>query len=495
MFTNKPELIKRYAPFIPGITAPLTKHTDAPAQCIRVNIEWLELIAGALETLTFPDLYTGTDEERQNAAQEAVNLIGSVLDGNMSCEEDALQLAQGIIDPCVLYASYDGGVTWNPVFDFSKCARRQPQVTVTIDNYNDYRQTNTTNMAVYNGDIVNVAPEWQYGDPDDVWRDMALCWAAERWIELIVAIAITAGEKSVEETQDYLRTASEIASEISMFLTQLVKMEVYPVASQTGAWVFALASIVLDFVSEFQQFDASALLDEAAQTVVACVIYDALAGTKPTYAAWSTALASHGLIGNEGQIADAASLLMQSEEVFVEYLMIAADVVPAAELAGDLGCPCDDSWEVLVDLTASTLPDYLTIDWGLHEPGIGVTVVPHQAQGYNQKSANLSFTPLTTLWTLTNFLIEYAALAWGDLPNSYPGIVIQGTRFNPPEYYLAYQWLRSQISTGAATKQVDLSVSGVVTLGVLVRVSKFDPTGECAIRTIRLRGLGQNPFV
>jgi len=495
MFTNKPELIKRYAPFIPGITAPLTKHTDAPAQCIRVNIEWLELIAGALETLTFPDLYTGTDDERQNAAREAVNLIGSILDGNMSCEEDNLQLRQNTLNPCLLEYSSDGGITWLPAFDYSLCSRNSKYVTVTmqdIENYSDYSQTT---FNTYNGEITNVAPGWQYGDADDLYRDMALCWASGKWAEICANVAIEIGQLSAEETQSLLTDISTVLGTIGDALNDMATMKVFEPYTLIGALAFETGSFIVGIVAEFVNFDASKLSDTDAQQVVGCAIYDALAGAKPTFAAWSTALLNHGLIGNEGEIANACYLLMQSEAAYVEYMMIAADVIPAAEIAGDLGCPCDDAWEEIVDLTLATLPDYLTVDWGSHYENIGVLVSPHQAQGYNQLSCHISLTPLATNWTLTNVLGEYGLIEWGELPSNYPGLTFAGTRLAPAEPYTARSWVKALVPSPSGTLQQEVSVSNVNDVWAELRVSKFSPSGQGALKTLRLRGLGQNPFV
>jgi hypothetical protein len=276
---------KRYIPILPPHpiftpdylrhetpTAPPRDDPDAtPYRCFHIHVDYIPALIALCDYYCYPDAFLGNETERQEAAARFVNLQIMLMQSNLPCGEgEGMLLRQNLINPCLLEFSNDAGATWALAFDYSICSRRQPHVTVTVGDYNDYRATNTTNMTTYNGDIVNVAPEWDYGDEDDIWRDMAMCWAAERWVELCVAIAIKMGERAVEETQDYLRTASDIASEVSMFLTQLVKMEVYPAASQVGALVFGLASIVLDFISEFQEFDAAVLGNQDAQTQVAC---------------------------------------------------------------------------------------------------------------------------------------------------------------------------------------------------------------------------------
>lgn len=495
MFTNQPQLIKRYAPFIPGIPAPATFHDEAPYICLRLNEEWIPLILGALHVLVWEDLYSGSEAEKQHAAREAGNLLASVAQGNMDCAGDEMILRQNTINPCLLEYSVDGGSTWQPAFDYSLCSRNSKYVTVTNQDIETWNNYSDATMITYNGDITNVAPAWQYGDPDDVWRDMAMCWAAQKWVDICAQVAIEVGQMAAEEQVALLRDISTVLGTVGDSLADAAAMGVYPEATRVGALCFEIASWIVGIVPSFIHFDADALSDQTAREVVGCAIYDALAGAKPTFAAWSTALANHGLIGNEEEIADATYLLMQSEEAYVQYLLIMADIVPVAELAGDLGCPCDETWEILANLMEADLPDYLTITWGSHVPGVGVFVVPHQAQGYNQLSCNLGFTPLSTNWTLTNVYMEYAQVSWGELPNNYPGITFGGNRLTPPEGYTAKQWVRFEIAAPAGSRESGVNVTGVNDVYVQLRVSKFTPAGQGVVKTLRLRGLGVNPFL
>jgi hypothetical protein len=487
-----PDYLRHFSPAPPPENDP----DEPPLRCVYFNREYVPFILAVLDYWCHSDQFSGNEEARNLAALRFETLRVMFMMNSEECGEGTvLQLRQNSFNACLLEYSTDAGSTWQTAFDYGKCARKNVSIDLTWEQLGDQYITNQTTMNTYNGDINNVAPEWQYGDPDDEWRDMAMCWAAEKWVELIADLAIEAGYASVEERKDKMFWVSRAFDTLGDVASAAAELGIYKAQAEILALVSEIASTLVTIAANLQSFDPSALSDQDAQSEVACTIYGALQGAKPTFAAWSTTLAAHGLLGNADQIADAAYLMMQSEELYVQFLMFAADIVPAAELAGDLGCPCNVEWEEIVDLTLATLPDYLTVDWGSHQNQLGVFVAPHQAQGYNQLSCHLTLTPYIANWTLTNVYAAYAELAWGDLPNNYTGILFTGTRLDPSEYYIAQDWLKSQIATGASSRETGVSVTGVNDVGIQLRVSKFAPSGQGRLTTLRLRGLGPNPFV
>lgn len=501
---------KRFIPILPGFpifTPEYVRHSqvanvpradpdDLPYRCYHIHVDYAPFLIAACDYYVHSDAFTGDLEAREQAAARFVNLQVQLMTSDPACEgETMLEFRQNTLNPCLLEYSTDGGNTWASAFDYSKCLRRNATINLTWEQLGDQYITNNATFNTYNGDIANVAPGWQYGDPDDDYRDMAMCWAAERWVQMCVDTAIAAGYASLEERQDKMYWVSNAFTTLGDVASALAEIGVYKAQAEIVAVVAEIASEVVVIAANLAGFDPSALSDQDAQTEVACGIYGALAGAKPTFAAWSAALVSHGFIGNEGEIADAAYLMMQSEELYVQFLMFAAEIIPAAELAGDLGCPCDNEWEVLVDLTEASLPDFLVVNWGLHVTGVGVFVAPHQAQGYNQLSCDLKFTPLSTNWALTNVYAEYAQISWGELPNNYAGITFYGSRLDPPEAYTARQWVRAEIAAPEGSRESGVNVTGVNNVYVQLRVSKFTPSGQGVIKTLRLRGLGTNPFI
>jgi hypothetical protein len=345
VFQNRPQTIKRYAPFVKSLDVPTSAIDDAPYVCLILNEQWLPFILGACETLRWEDLYKGTPEQIEAALQEVERLYLAFMVGNTPCPEDMMfKLRQSPDNPCHLQQSLDGGETWMLAFDFSLCARENE----TLIEYMDYSvtaQTEITNiMTTYNNDITNVAPDWGYGDADDVFRDAAQCWAARMWVDAMCQIAIDQLKEDFEQERELYRAfadALEGMGEISGVLAGL------GIFTGTTVWMavgFAVSGGLMEVWAELIDCDTSTFEDEDAKEEVACEIYFAMKGATPTFAKWSAALVGHQLTGNAAKIADFCKVIMQEEEAFVTYYKAVGEVVDVIRLGVDLGCPCEGDW-------------------------------------------------------------------------------------------------------------------------------------------------------
>lgn len=89
---------------------------DLFAPCGKISLAWRSHIDGVLSTLLDPDLWQGTDYEKERAVQ----LMHTLMNWLYECEDD-MQLRQSSVDPCLMEQLVNG--VWVPAFDYGKCLK------------------------------------------------------------------------------------------------------------------------------------------------------------------------------------------------------------------------------------------------------------------------------------------------------------------------------------------------------------------------------------
>jgi hypothetical protein len=420
VFQNDPGAIKRYAPFFKPLDVPTSKIDDAPYVCVRLNSQWIPFLLGAVETLRWPDLYKGTEAQIEAATQEVERLFLAFAQGNIPCPEDAMiQLQQNPEDPCQLQISYDDGQSWELAFDYSLCMGSQTTINVTVQNAYDMSVEIENNMTVYNNDITNVYENWGYGDADDIYRDDAMCWAVRQWIDIVCEFAIKQLYDELDEEKDFLHEVADGLKTVGGLTSAMVSFALFPPWAAYAALAFTIAGSATALYAELLDVDPSALLDEEAREDVACHVYSLMAGTTPTFAAWSSSLDNHGLSGNAGKIANAARAMMQSEETFVQFFKLVGDMIDVAKAGADLGCPCEGDWvhtwlfDTASGSEAHTTYDNNTPQWSANNGGVynlvngGWCSTEEDLGDYGSDRVNLTISFATRTITRIRFEADY----------------------------------------------------------------------------------------
>jgi len=345
VFQNNPKAIKRYAPFFKPLAAPTAKIDDDPVVCIKLNEQWLPFVIGAIECLRWDDLYKGTPEEIYFAAQEAARLFLVISLGNIDCPGDAMpKLRQNPSDPCQLQVSYDDGFSWELAFDYSLCLASETTINVTVNMAEIMHTEITNNMAIYEGDITNVYPGWEYGDADDEYRDDALCWAIRQWVDLVCELAIKILHDDLNEEKGFLDQVADTLETVAIMVGLMVTWEFFPIWAAYAAIAFSLASEATEIYAELVEVDPSVFEDDEAKEDVACAIYLEMKGETPHFPTWRDALLDPGLTGNAATIARISWVWQQSEESFVQFMKFVGDMIAISKNGTGLGCPCEGDW-------------------------------------------------------------------------------------------------------------------------------------------------------
>lgn len=343
--------LQRFDAFLRPIQVVETGITETPATCIQVQDEWVPVIIGALEPLRWRDKWSGTPEQIAFCTGQ-IELLIALLAADNSCEDTdvATRFRQNSIDPCVLEVSYDGGVTWGTMFDYSLCFANLPGTQVT--NYNTYQQYQTdynTLINQYDGTPGSIAPDLVHQeDGKNAQRDAVLCYALENWLKLVVGTLkeLKKQQSAPGDELKWFAAAAGIIVGIAPFVFGLaVPLWVAGIAlAGSGA---ALGDLIWGAISEagIEVFN-----DQAAIDAVQCCMYSALKGQTVTEVLFRGSLDNCGFAGgnsNAETLRDLVQVVLQEDVgVYVTFMNLMQQLYDAVEAGADMpGCKCEAPWE------------------------------------------------------------------------------------------------------------------------------------------------------
>lgn len=99
-------------------TRPSVGIFDVPYRCYIINHEWDAHISGAISALTEWRAWSGDEDERNDAVQEVLKLLGGESDCSTMIN---FQVRQNPVSECILEYSTDEGETWTQFADLSTC--------------------------------------------------------------------------------------------------------------------------------------------------------------------------------------------------------------------------------------------------------------------------------------------------------------------------------------------------------------------------------------
>lgn len=481
-----------FAPFLPTseLPAPTAAIDASPFVCFHVNREWLPYLIGAWATLTRASIYSGTFEEKKFAVLEAENFLCTIHSGNVQCEDAMIDFRQNPANVCQLEYSTDGGVTWLLAFDYSRC--RRASVTLNVDSYIDASTTINNDVAVYQGDILNLAPAWAYGDSDDIYRDAAMCAALHLFVDAALDIIAEGMDESAALSLDHMW---EIARDAVGYGLAFYEATVW--FAPNVAWFPALSLGIAECVRGawdlVNREDGAAFRDRAAREVVYCRMLLHMQGATPTFNQWKTSLDGETFTGNAAKQADVLRLLLQDENAYMETMLVLADAIEVARIGGLDDCPCQlDEWEHVVNLR-EPLPDGLHVVHGEHVAGQGVVGRDFWVAGTFQRGVDLHYhLPLAATITAFSVVYDYER---GEMDDANSIGLFQGS--NSPA---VLQFIRmGDLNDGVDIRQDYVATaSNCIEAQAAVICSQVLPPerygGSCLLKELRYRGVGVNPF-
>ncbi len=289
---------------------------------------------------------------------EFVSQIDYKLDGN-DCEAQSMDFRDNPEDTCEVQYSTDGGVIWNTMFRKDNCPPPASETLVTNWYVN---QTSVNNHYItYAGDIVNVAPDWNYVDPD---QDNALCWAIQMWVDFICDFSISQiiTNNQIERDQNNWidDLAPAVASMVVTAFVVLIGSVVVVPATLIGGVTYSLTLLFENFLDGMIGESIDAYQDVDARDTIKCYMYQQITGSTPQFAAWSDSLSTwESFGGNEKAIAEQVNISNQGENLYIEYMMLMEDINSIA--ASLPPCPCPATWSHTWDF-ANFGPDTWIID-------------------------------------------------------------------------------------------------------------------------------------
>ncbi len=423
-----------------------------------------------------------------------VSQIDYKLDGN-ECGVTTMIFRDNPSDPCEVQYSNDGGANWSTMFRKDNCPGGTSETVITNWYVN---QTSVENhYTTYAGDIINVAPQWEYTDPD---QDNALCWTIQNYVDFVCDFSITQIETNNQNRRDQNDWLDELAPAVSaavtaMFVALIGSVVVIP-AAIIGGFTYSVTLLLDNLLDTLINESSDAYRDEDAKDAIKCYMYEQIVGSTPQWAAWSGSLSSwESFGGNYKTIAETVNTLNQGERLYIEWMILTEDINSIADVLPP--CPCPATWSHTWDF-ANFGPDTWIIDpaatptpQGIWTPGQGF-LCTHVTEGGKDKNLirNLLFPEAVP--RVTTMRITYDCLR-GDFDVIWSSRVISltgvGTRDDNS----------GVIADGDGQTAALIAALGDATSAfVTLRVSTTDtPTGNWGmglITHIEFEGEGVDPF-
>ena len=394
VFVNRPELIQRYAPFIPGIPTPAQDWDEFPKICVTFNQTWIPLIIGAMETLRWPDLYSDDQGRAEHIAMQAQALIDAFSNGNIPCMGgDVYLLRQKPGSPCVLEQSVDNGLTWIVAFDYGLCSISTTPSTLEMDILvsNSFAWI-SNQQTIYNNDITNVAPGLVYdGTDDDDIRDKAMCFAVNQFIVMIADMEELRQQQGLDwwDYANLLVKAIGGGAVLVLGLATIPGVAVPVLAVQGATLAASLATAGKVFLEVFESNpDITSILDSDLQRELTCCAASSLGGSTPSSSQFASMFDGCDIPEITDDTLEILQSIVEDERLYLAFLETINKAFDALQDGQEYDCLCSE-WERTFDFTVddggfSVVPGINDFEAGTYVAGTG------WSSGYDEKVTGLA---------------------------------------------------------------------------------------------------------
>ena len=321
--------------------AELSNYDDIDSIFVCLTQRQVAILKALLGTAYWQTRWSNSSQTKDQL-EASMAEIDYRLDGN-ECEGNLMiDFRDNPVDPCEVQYSTDSGATWLTMFRKDNCAPGATEESIT-NVYNDIDIVNI-NFAIWNGDIVNNAPQWGWSGANS---DKAICWLVNQYVDDICDFAI----KQIDAHNEELRSANDFIEDLSAIIANGVIAGIAASAGAitvpavlVGAATWGITAIMLAVFDSLLGVSADAFKDEDARDIVKCTMYYALKGATPQYDVWETSLQYwSGLGGNAKIIANTVNNFNQSTDYYINYMILWEDINSISATLPE--CPCADTWE------------------------------------------------------------------------------------------------------------------------------------------------------
>jgi len=367
----EPEKLKRYAPFIPGIPQPEQDYDECPKIGFCVNETWIPLIIGALQTLTWKDLYAGDTDRAEDIARQANNLIIEIAHGNIECGCDMpYLLRQKPNSPCVLEQSTDNGLTWSTAFDFSLCQPTQSAPStyeVEIGKINFGTIMNETNN-IYDGTPGSVASDCVMdGGDNDAVRNQAMCYA----VNMLIATIATQYKEKIErgwDWQDYAKLAAGTVAVVSGVAILAAPIAGIALGAQVATGLAITEAVSLYVYESIDMYipadEFGQILESERQRLLVCAAMEVLRDTTPDILTFATIFDGVDPAAFDDNTLELLQHIVEQESIYLHFLNLVQAGYDAIQGGQRFTCPCE-KYIWTFDFTAES-GDELNTTYGQH---------------------------------------------------------------------------------------------------------------------------------
>jgi len=416
-----------------------------------------------------------------------ISQIEAQLDGN-NCEVQVTDFRDNPLDPCEVQYSHDGGETWLTMFRKDICVTPPGIGDVTI-----WQETNIyveLNHTVWEGDIVNVAPEWEYVNE---WNDRALCWSLDMYVNAMCDTAIAqikTNNQNRRETNDWIDDLSVVISgSIIASIAAVATASILWPALAIAAVGWATARIVESIWDTLLTDSYAAFEDEDVRDQMKCMMYYAMKGSTPQFPAWRDSLSYFTSMGDDArEVAMFLYAINQDEDTYINWLVLTAELNDIGESLPE--CSCAATWSHFWDFANNGKEQWILTDiqLGSYVPDVGWQgEIDHPTTYYLNLIQALTLDEIIP--NCTAFQIHYTVIK-GTFDTNY---IVLAMYVPPRETETQYQgWLFT--GTDDWTHTFELADLTYVALYFNCCYTEAGDYGNIIITGITLKGDGYDPF-
>jgi len=425
-----------------------------------------------------------TKDELESAMAE----IDYRLDGH-DCEGiENMQFRDNPTDLCEVQYSVDDGETWSTMFRKDNCLEKTS--VIDIDTAIETNTYVTNNHTVWEGDIVNVAPDWEYVDQ---FSDRAICWAIDMYVDAMCDTAILQIKSDNAERRDENDWVEDLihvfsGTVIAAIAATATASVLWP-ALAVAAIGWASAKIVDSILDELADEDYIHFEDEDIRTQIKCMMYFSVKGATPQFTAWSDSLSYFSSMGHDAQVvARYLNVINQDEDTYINFLLLTEDINTLGEALPE--CPCVEEWAHFWDFENEGMEAWVLTGqmYGEYEDEVGMNAV-HVTPVTISHNIIQNLTLDEIIPNCTAFRVHYTVVK-GTFDSNVDALQI----YVPP--VATESQTQGWLFTGTDEWQYNFDETELTSCGMFMQSCSTETPGwgELKVTGITLKGNGPDPF-
>lgn len=314
--------------------APTVGIFDPPVRCYVINHEWDAHVSGAISALAEWRAWVGEQDDRNDAVQEILKLLGSIEE----CNTMNFRLRQKPSNLCQLEQSFDNGETWELAFDYSLCQKDGASSSIISKLEQDLERILEL-LETASPETVYPRLEYDETSEDDI-RDLALCSSLHALVAFICELVIQE------------RESEALVARIGAIILSVTSAVLIATGIGSPLGLAIATALVSGYAVLWDGISNEVLGNAETQSLVACCMYTALQGATITQMAFEDSLdgCEFDEFSPESQIAGAIVGMLEDDKIFKAFVNFIDQQYRPAQL--DLvDCPCEEAPVEPFDLT------------------------------------------------------------------------------------------------------------------------------------------------